>query len=129
MQGPNRAGMFPATFVAGSVGAWRIDVVRAVTGEGLPSAPRLAVHDGLSIAPEGAWRLRAVTGHARYVERAEKGELDRLSPPLGRAEATCGALIPIRKSDAWWALPHDERRAIFEARSQHIAGSMAYLPR
>lgn len=121
--------MVPATFVAGGVGAWRIDAVRAVTGESLPSAPRLAIHDGLDLVPEAVWTLRAVTGHVRYVERSEKGELDRLSPPLGRAEAAYAALIPIRKSDAWWALPQDERRAIFEARSQHIAGSMAYLPR
>ena len=39
------------------------------------------------------------------------------------------ALIPIRKSPAWWALPQDERRAIFEQRSHHIADSMAFLPR
>jgi len=39
------------------------------------------------------------------------------------------ALIPIRKSPAWWALPQDERRAIFEQRSRHIADSMVFLPR
>src|SRR5262249_5646085 len=50
-------------------------------------------------------------------------------PPLGRPEATCAVLIPIRKSAGWWALPQDERRAIFEARSRHIADSMKYLPR
>jgi hypothetical protein len=121
--------MLPATFVAGSTGAWRIDSIGTVTGEGLPDASRLDVRDGFLPEREAVWTLQAVTGHVRYVERSEKADLDRRSPPLGRVEATCGALIPLRKSDAWWALPQDERRAIFEARSQHIAGSMAYLPR
>jgi hypothetical protein len=40
-----------------------------------------------------------------------------------------GALIPIRKSSAWWALAQDERRAIFEAKSGHIRDTMKYLPR
>src|SRR5690349_7262702 len=39
------------------------------------------------------------------------------------------ALIPIRKSAAWWALAHDERRKIFEERSHHVAHSLPYLPR
>ncbi len=47
---------------------------------------------------------------------------------LGRPEATCAALIPIRKSEAWWSMAQDERRAVFEDRSRHIALSMKYLP-
>jgi chlorite dismutase len=38
------------------------------------------------------------------------------------------ALIPIKKSADWWALAQDERRAIFEERSHHIAISLGYLP-
>lgn len=37
-------------------------------------------------------------------------------------------MIPIRKSEAWWNLAQDERRAILEARSQHIAVGLRYLP-
>jgi chlorite dismutase len=37
-------------------------------------------------------------------------------------------LIPIRKTDAWWALAQDERRAIFEDRSRHIGVGLEYLP-
>ena len=37
-------------------------------------------------------------------------------------------LIPIRKADAWWELSQDERRAVFEARSRHIAIGAQYLP-
>lgn len=124
-----RAGMSPATFAAGAVGAWRIDSSTPVVGDGLPAAQRLDVHAGIVELPEAAWTLRATSGHVRYVERPEKATLDPISPPLGRAAATCGALIPIRKSDAWWGLPQDERRAIFEARSRHIADSLPYLPR
>jgi hypothetical protein len=125
----SRAGMSPATFVAGAVGRYRIESITAICGEGLALAERLDVRDELTPAPEGVWCLRAVTGHVRYVERSEKTTLDPVSPPLGRAEAVCCAMIPIRKSDAWWALPQDERRAIFEQRSRHIADTLKYLPR
>ena len=47
---------------------------------------------------------------------------------LGRLEATSAALIPIRKSQAWWELTQEERRKIFEDKSQHIAASLKYLP-
>ena len=47
---------------------------------------------------------------------------------LGRREATCAALIPIRKSQAWWNLAQDERRVIFEETSHHTAIGTAYLP-
>ena len=124
-----RAGTSPATFVAGAAGGWLIDELKAVRGNSLGSAPRLEIHSGMIAAPSGEWSLRGVSGHARYVERPEKIVLDPVSPALGRPEATRAALIPIRKSDAWWALPQDERRAVFEARSRHIAGSLAYLPR
>lgn len=124
-----RSGMIPATFVAGATGAWRIDAIRAISGEPLSAARRLDVREGIVLEPEAAWSLCGVSGHVRYVEHAEKAALAPISPALGRAEATRGALIPIRKSDAWWALPQDERRAIFETRSRHIAGSLAYLPR
>ena len=39
------------------------------------------------------------------------------------------ALIAIRKSPAWWAMTQDERRAVFEQRSRHIADSLPFLPR
>jgi hypothetical protein len=52
----------------------------------------------------------------------------RNAAPLGRAEATLAAMIPIRKSEAWWALAQDERRAIFEDRSGHIASTLRFLP-
>jgi len=117
------------TFAGAIHGAWVITRLEAVIGNGLPNASRLDLVRDAGARGDVAWSLRGVSGHARYVERREKTMLDAASPPLGRPEATCAALIPIRKSSAWWALPQDERRAIFEERSRHISDSMAYLPR
>lgn len=123
-------GLFPATFVGGASGAWSVERIVTLTGEGLPNVPRLAVHTVSPPESDAAiFCLRGVAGHLRYVERAEKTALDPVSPPLSRPETTLGALIPIRKSPAWWALTQDERRAIFEGRSRHIADSMQFLPR
>ena len=122
------ASMISVTFVASATGTWRIDRITPVRGETLAHATHLTMHEGPPPASAQAWALRGVTSHARYVERAEKIQLDAVSPPLGRAEATRAVLIPIRKSAAWWALPQDERRTIFETRSHHIAASLRYLP-
>lgn len=48
--------------------------------------------------------------------------------PLGHPQANLSALIPIRKNAKWWALTQDERRAIFEERSHHVAIGLKYLP-
>lgn len=122
-------GMFPATFIGGAAGAWKVDRSAAVVGESLPVADRLDVREGILATSGGTWRLSGVAGHTRYVERAEKTRLDPVSPALGRPEATMAALIPIRKSPAWWAMTQDERRAVFEQRSRHIADSLPFLPR
>lgn len=119
--------MAPSVFVGRSSGPWRVDRIIPVRGETLPNAAFVDVRVGTT--EDGVWSLRGVSSHVRYVERAEKGPLDAASPPLGRAEATCAALIPIRKSAAWWSLPQDERRAIFETHSGHIGRSMRFLPR
>lgn len=119
-------------FVGGPAGKYRVLAQRALCGAPLPSVPRLALFEGQgpserSSRPDG-FTLSGVTGHQRYVERAEAAALRAKQAGLGRSEATRAALIPIQKSDAWWELAQDERRAIFEARSQHIAGTLKYLP-
>jgi hypothetical protein len=117
------------SFVAGERGEWTIESVRAVIGETLAGAPRLARREGDAFhSDRGAWAIDGVRSNDRYVTRAEKTRLVEASPPLGRAEANCAALIPIRKSDAWWALTQDERRAIFEEQSRHIAIGLEYVP-
>ena len=77
---------------------------------------------------DAVWLLQGVTSHERYVTRAERGALIAREPELGRPDATEAALIPVRKSDEWWALAQDERRAILEERSRHIATGLEYLP-
>jgi len=72
--------------------------------------------------------VAGVASHLRYAERAEKVKLEEVQAGLGRAEATCAALIPIRKSSAWWELTQEERRSIFEDKSRHIADTLKYLP-
>jgi hypothetical protein len=123
------AAPIPVTFVGARAGTWRIERCAAVVGEGLPSAPSLTVHPALQEPPSGAtFALRGSTGHVRYVEQTEKAALAQVTPPLGRPEATLAALIPIRKSDAWWELAQDQRRALLEQRSQHISLGLKYLP-
>jgi chlorite dismutase len=118
------------SFVAGDAGEWSIERVTAVRGEGLAPARALQRIEGAElIAPPGAaWALHGVRSSERYVERSEKARLAAVQQGLGRPDSRLAALIPIRKSDAWWDLAQDERRAIFEARSRHIAVGSEYLP-
>jgi chlorite dismutase len=98
-------------------------------GPPLPWVERLAMLEGTrEVPPDADWALLGVVSHERYVNRREHEELAARSPSLGRPEATHAALIPIRKSDTWWALSQAERRALFEERSRHMATGLAYLP-
>lgn len=121
--------MHPATFIGGDAGQWRVERTLTVSGPSLPTANFVQVHGSHDVTGSGKWLLRGVAGHVRYVRSSEKRQLDAVSPALGRNEATCAALIPIGKSSAWWALPQDERRAIFEEQSHHISDTLKYLPR
>jgi len=120
-------------FRGGQSGAWQVTRLAAVKGAGLARTPSLSVVHSLSIAlpilpSPTAWRLAGVKSHVRYVERPEKERLAAVQAELGRAEATSAALIPIKKSAAWWELTQEERREIFEDKSHHIEGSLKYLP-
>src|ERR1700694_1716634 len=121
------------TFRGGRSGAWRITSLSPVKGEPLALTPALSVVHSEAIAlpllpSQTSWRLAGVASHVRYVERSENAQLAALQATLGRPEASCAALIPIRKSAAWWELTQEERRRIFEDNSRHIAGSLKYLP-
>jgi chlorite dismutase len=72
--------------------------------------------------------MSGVVSNARYVTRDERNQLETRQPSLGRTEATCAALIPLKKSTAWWSLAQDERRDILETRSRHISQGLLYLP-
>lgn len=116
-------------FRGGSVGKWRVLRMQTLAGPPLEPVASVNRQERPGPAADGAvWSLHAVTSHQRYVEGREKLQLEAVQAGLGRAEATRAALIPISKSPAWWDLPQDERRAIFEERSHHISASLKYLP-
>jgi len=116
-------------FIGGTTGAWQVESLRALVGDGLDAASRLDVVEGPDApARSGVWELRGVTSHERYVERAERAQLVAAQEGLGRPAAVHAALIPIRKSPQWWALTQDERRDVLESRSRHIAIGLEYLP-
>jgi len=116
-------------FLAGDHGDWRIDRIVAIAGATLGNAAALNRSEGeRPSAAGGIWHLDGVTSSERYVSLSEKARLLAVSPALGRSEATRAALIPVRKSAAWWDLAQDERRALIEERSHHIAIGLEYLP-
>lgn len=118
------------TFVGGSAGPWLVDSMHCVAGEPMAAAPRLSIVAGpITQRRAGAsWLLRGITSNERYVVREEKVALVNKQEGLGRKTSTRAALIPIRKSAAWWALTQDERREVFEEQSRHIAIGLKYLP-
>lgn len=121
------------TFRGGQSGAWRITGLTAVKGESLAAVPALSVVHSEAISlpllpSQNSWRLAGVSSNVRYVERPEKTQLAERQEGLGRPEASCAALIPIKKSAAWWDLTQEERRRIMEDQSHHIATGLKYLP-
>lgn len=118
------------TFTAGAAGPWQVERIVAIAGDTLPAAPRMAMLEGTDATPPGdaAWTLRGTTSNTRYAMRAEAQAMQARQEGLARPRATCGVLIPINKSEAWWALAQDERRRIFEEQSRHIGIGMDYLP-
>jgi chlorite dismutase len=119
------------SFVGCDRGRYHVERIAAVRGEPLAHVIAVERHEGTFTPPpdtHATWSLRGTTSHQRYTEQREAKALAAISPALGRSKATCAALIPIRKSEAWWDLAQDERRAILEQRSHHIALGMSYLP-
>jgi chlorite dismutase len=121
------------TFRGGQSGGWKVTSIARVKGETLPKVAALSVISSETIAlpllPSAtSWRLAGVTSELRYTEAAEKAQLAAVEAKLGRSEATQAALIPIRKSAAWWELAQDERRKVIEDKSHHISGTLKYLP-
>jgi chlorite dismutase len=116
-------------FVGGGEGPWKVASIKPVAGESLAPVERLAVVGGDARLPlGGSWLLRGVISNERYVTHEEREGLRAVQEGLGREKAKYAALIPIRKSEAWWSLAQDERRTIMEEQSRHIRLGMKYLP-
>ncbi len=116
-------------FVGGIAGPWTVTGTKSVIGESLRAVERLAIVGGGTDLPQGGdWVLRGVVSNERYVTHQEREALRATQAGLGREHSVLAALIPIRKSPAWWALAQDERRIIVEEQSRHIHMGMKYLP-
>jgi len=118
------------SFIGGDTGPWRVTDMKAIAGEPLPVAKRLKVASSPEIPsnPRAAWVLRGITSNERYVDREEKSQIVAKLLGLGRPEATCGALISIRKNEAWWALTQEERLSIFKEQSHHTKIGLQHFP-
>lgn len=119
------------SFIGGDAGRWRVAEMVAIAGEPLPAARMLAIASGSEIPsdPHAAWVLRGITSNERYVVPSEeRNQLVAKQLALGRAEATCATLIPIRKNAAWWALTQNERQNVFEEQSRHAKIGLQYFP-
>jgi hypothetical protein len=118
------------SFLGGTTGEWRVRSISLVTGHPLSPVPRISVrNEYINTLPFGTtWCLRGATSFERYVTTAERQALEARQPAIGRDEATCAALIPIKKSPSWWRLTQEERRTVFEERSSHIGTGLKYLP-
>jgi chlorite dismutase len=117
-------------FDGGVRGDWAVTGMTTLVGEALPPVAGLTLRQGgFTEAPAPLWSLCGVASHLRYTLRDEFTELSERGSPLGRREARHAALIPISKSEAWWALAQDERRRIYEEQSRHTSIGMEYLPK
>jgi chlorite dismutase len=115
-------------FSGGARGVWAVETVTTLCGDPLAAVARVSVEVGAA-PPDAAWTLRGVVSNVRYTTAEEAGRLRARQDPLGRAASICAALIPIRKSAAWWALAQDQRRHIYEEQSRHTTVGLEYLPR
>ena len=118
------------SFIGGETGPWRVTEMEVIVGEPLPAATRLEIASGSEIPsdPHASWALRGITSNERYVDRDERRQIVAKLLDLGRPEATCAALIPIRKNEAWWALTQEERLSIFKEQSHHTKIGLEHFP-
>jgi len=116
-------------FLGGKQGAWKVTRMSTYRGSGLEAVDYVEIlHGDIQQSSEAKWILQGLTSNVRYATSAEVAALKARQPPLNRPEATCAALIPVKKSANWWNLAQDERRAIFEETSHHTLIGMEYLP-
>jgi chlorite dismutase len=112
-------------FNGGARGNWKVTRQSAIKGADL--ADVAFIDRGTQEDAGAAWTLSGVTSNLRYTNAAEKRVLDATPSVLAKPGATCAALIPITKSAAWWGMAQDERRAVLEDKSRHIAIGSEYL--
>jgi hypothetical protein len=125
-----------------SVTLYRVEKVVPVRGK-----PAVSLKAGSTVVRvETASRLPALGGgnaptllfhgvpqHLQYTTGKQRADLNKRSrPELPPGKDTVAVVIPIRKSAAWWALPHDERNAYFQKKGDrlgHTAIGAKYVER
>ena len=118
------------TFIGRKHGRMRVVAHTTLAGPPIAAADGVDMVAGVAmeLPADALWALHGVSTNDRYTTRTERSELTLKQARIGRPEATCAALILLRKRSDWWALPQEERRTILEADSHHIAIGMRYLP-
>ncbi len=116
-------------FIGDNLGDWKVLKMETIIGEPIENVSFLRIIKTSNLkSNEGIWALKGLISNLRYTEQQEKEKLVSIQADLGRPSATLAALIPMRKSDAWWTLAQDERRKIFETKSHHTQTGLNYLP-
>ncbi|GEP12625.1 chlorite dismutase family protein [Methylobacterium gnaphalii] len=118
------------TFAGGTEGGWRVRSQQVWRGANIVEAQSVGIVDerAENVPTKAAWQLRGVVSNLRYTTNRDRQTLSGRQPGLGRTEAVFAAIIPIRKSAAWWDLAQDERRQVFEETSKHTSIGLDYLP-
>lgn len=118
------------SFVGGDLGPWEVTRIEPIRGLTLPEFARLQMLSEWIAQPDSQTQmlLRGVISHLRYTTADELKQLKQTQEGLGRPEAKCAVLIPMKKSEQWWQMPQDVRRELFEAQSKHTTIGMDYLP-
>jgi hypothetical protein len=119
------------SFVGGDAGPWRIAKMKAIVGEPLANARMIKVTSSSDIPSDShaVWVLHGITSNERYtVPSEDRKQIVSRQMGLGRPEATCAALISIRKNTTWWALTQNERQSVFEEQSRHAKIGLGHFP-
>jgi hypothetical protein len=114
--------------LSAQVDRYRIQDVRTVRGEplsGLGPGQEFARLESTEAIPPGDGDLIGVTQPLHYTRAVERPDLPTTEDP-GRAPIC--VFIPLKKSEAWWQLAHDERDAIFrgQGRLGHVTVGMPH---
>ncbi|MCU0417141.1 MAG: hypothetical protein MUE33_08140 [Cytophagaceae bacterium] len=99
--------MSPNTFnfIGGDTRLWKVIQMNTLCGAPLDPVP--FIHQlpfDAQPAAQGAWNLTGFTSNIRCTEKEEREKLVAIQADLGRPSATHAAMIPIKKSNEWWAL-------------------------
>ena len=117
------------TFYGGKLGSWKVRDFNTIIGKPIKTVDRIEMinPNQQSRKIESDWTFKGISSNLRYATKKEKAMLDKTPPIIGKHENSFAAFIPMSKSEEWWLLTQDERRKIFEEKSDHIKISSNYL--